>query len=706
MNAPPRRRRERQGFTLIEVVIVVLIVAIAAALGIPALNELRVNMEMAQLNNTAKQIYLVAQNRLIAMRSAGTLALNVTGSGSLGTASIGTETLAFSAKENPGRDVMAHIMSAASISPEVLNDGYYVVVFDDSHGLVQEVYYAQQAIGRGGDVTDARLSALRGDARQRRDERIGFYNGDGAFAASVERLGRLSVDLVNGEQLLVRLTLPALPAGVAAGDLQIELSVENAADESQKVAWTLDCGSGGSFDGADPINGIYTKILDSLDRPFRQVVDDGSGTAAITPGANIKVSAKLICPAGAVGNMTLLPSDLTTATTNSLFASAISQSTGSGDPQLAVNVAAGRHLENLAQIDDPSAVLDGVGDRFTAAQTADIDFSAGGAWTAAYPGREHAPVTNERLAAYDGGRKKIIGLTKPLFGTVGVYGETSGYRIQDVMIETPVIRADSGFGYFCGGLANITYGSQISGCHVYGAAGSITSSVGSTTGGLIGYAVDCKVAYCSVSLPKITVSSSGGIRFVGGLIGQSGGLFGGQALISGCYANVEELNATGGQVGMLLGNNIQGTTIYNCYAVGAITGSASVACGMIGTHAANSGGERFYDCYVLVNLERVSAGTKYVILVPSPSSTLTGAEKLYYVPEISGASASTNIYSTAITKDELAGGLDAGGASLFQDTSYWSIGGAFAYPYDSALGNRYPYPAIKQFGEHRGNWPA
>ena len=704
MNAPPRRRRGRQGFTLIEVVIVVLIVAIAAALGIPALNELRVNMEMAQLNNTAKQIYLVAQNRLIAMRSAGTLALNVTGSGSLGTASIGTETLAFSAKENPGGDVMAYIMPAASISPEVLNDGYYVIVFDDSHGLVQEVYYAQRAIGRGGGVTDARLTALRGDARQRRDERIGFYNGDGAFAASVERLGRLSVDLVNGEQLLVRLTLPALPAGVAAGDLQIELSVENAADESQKVAWTLDCGSGGGFDGTDPINGVYTKILDSLDRPFRQVVDDGSSAAAITPGANIKVSAKLICPAGAVGNMTLLPSDLTTATTNSLFASAISQSTGSGDPQLAVNVAAGRHLENLALIDDPSAVLDGVGDRFIAAQTADLDFSAGGAWAAAYPGREHAPVTNERLAAYDGGRNKIIGLTKPLFDTFGVPGEPAGFLIQNVRLESPAIRVDSG--YSCGGLANITYGSQISGCHVYGAAGSITSSVGSTTGGLIGYAFDCAVTYCSVALPEITVSGGGGMQFAGGLIGQSWGLSGSQALIAGCYANVNNLNVNGGNVGMLMGNNISGTTIYNCYAIGAITGSARLACGMIGTHAVNSGGERFYDCYVLVNLERVNAGNKYVILVPSETSPLTGAEKLYYVPEVSGASASTNIYSTAITKEQLASGLDAGGASLFQDTSYWSIGGAFAYPYDSALGNRYPYPAIRQFGEHRGDWPA
>lgn len=703
MNAPPRRRRGRQGFTLIEVAVVVLIVAIAAALGIPALNELRINMEMAELNNTAKQIYLVAQNRLIAMRSAGTLALNVT-SGSLGTASIGTETLAFSAKEDPGGDVMEYIMPAASISPEVLDDGYYVIVFDDAHGLVQEVYYAQQAIGRGGGVTDARLSALRGDAGQRRDERIGFYDGDGSFAASVERLARLRMDLVNGEQLLVRLTLPALPAGVDAGDLQIELSVENAADESQRIAWTLDCGSGSSFDSADPVNGVYTKILDSLDRPFRQVVDDGSGTAAITPGANVKVSAKLICPAGVVGSMTLLPSDLTSATTNSLFASAVRQSTADGDTRLAVNVAAGRHLENLALITDPSAVLDGVGSLFTAAQTADINFGAGGAWAAAYPGREHTSITNDSLAAYDGGRHSLTGLTKPLFGTFGTYGAASGYRIQNVMIESPAIRADSG--YYCGSLANNAYGSEISGCHVYGAAGSITSSVSSTTGGLIGYAIDCTVTYCSVSLPKITVRGGGVIRFAGGLIGQSWSVSGRQALISGCYANVEELNVAGGNVGMLLGNNYAGTTIYNCYAVGAITGSASVACGMIGTHAANNGGERFYDCYILVNMEGVSARDKYVILVPSLTTPLTGAEKLYYVPEISGPSASTNIYSTAVTRAELASGLDAGGASLFQGTSYWQIGGADAQPYNSALGRRYPYPAIKLIGVHRGDWPA
>lgn len=701
MNAPPRRRRGRQGFTLIEAAIVVLIIAITAALGIPALNELRINMEMAGLNNTAKQIYLVAQNRLIAMRSAGTLALNVT-SGSLGAASIGTETLAFSAKEDPGGDVMEYIMPAASISPEVLDDGYYVIVFDKAHGLVQEVYYAQQAIGRGGGVTDARLSALRGDAGQRRDERIGFYDGDGSFAASVERLARLRMDLVNGEQLLVRLTLPALPAGVDAGDLQIELSVENAADESQRIAWTLDCGSGSSFDSADPVNGVYTKILDSLDLPFRQVVADGAGNAQITPGANVKVSARLICPAGVVGSMTLLPSDLTTATTNSLFASAVRQSTADGDTRMAVNVAAGRHLENLALITDPAAVLDGVGDRFTAAQTSDIDFGAGGAWAATYPGREHTPVTNGSLEAYDGGRQKVTGLTKPLFDTFG--GAASGYQIQNVLIESPAIRADSG--YYCGSLANTAYGSEVSGCHVYGAAGSITSSVGSTTGGLIGYASDCKVTYCSVSLPKITVSGGGVLPFAGGLIGQSWGRSGTQALISGCYANVEELNVAGGNVGMLLGNNIAGTTIYNCYAVGAITGNARVACGMIGTHAVNSGGERFYDCYVLVNMEGVSARDKYVILVPSLTTPLTGAEKLYYVPEISGASASTNIYSTAVTRAELASGLDAGGASLFQGTSYWQIGGAVAYPYHSALGDRYPYPAINLIGEHWGDWPA
>ena len=728
MSEKRRVRRWQGGFTLTEIVIVVAIVAIVMAAALPSLNTLLINMEMAKLDNNAKQVYLVAQNRLVAMRVAGTLQSDVSTSLELqhNNIAVGTEMLVFADdKEAPA--VMEHILPGWAISQTVPGGGKYVVVFDKKHGLLQEVFYSED--GFGSKVTEGMLTDWREKAQDRRSQRVGYYEGGGSFAASVKQLPQVKMEIENGEELLVKLTLPTLPPGLSSNDIKVTLRVEGTYSppgdtRSNFVEWTSQWGVG--FDGGNSTSQTCTKILDKLYQPAGGKSFDAVVGGNIRAGSNIRITATLEINGGRdYGGVIYLKSNPSTQVTNSLFAAMTKVNVG-GVTRVNVNISSGRHMENLAVLEpwntgsshwfDLTTIMDGVQARgFCVTQVDDIDFRQGSAWGALYSGRTHQDSKFDNMVSYDGGGWRILGLTRPLFswfGGIDMNGNIPfNFEIRRVRIESPKITmnlSSSGPDGYVGCLVRELRAAKVIDCHVFGAEGEIKITGGQHIGGLIGNMYNSNLRECSVSIPKMSFTYTGGNlnTAVGGLVGTSNiqrNTGSTQVLINNCYANIGQFEVNTRNVGMLLGRNEYGTTIYNCYAAGVIKGTAETAGGILGTIKGDND-ERYYDCYSVVEMEELSSPAKYGVLQTVSGTPLSSTENLYYVEDVAGSNVLTNASSTAITLEELENGRLADGTSLFPGSSAWWFGGTPSEPYSGGPTGQYPYPGLVDIGIHRGNW--
>ena len=68
-----RGGRSRAGFTLAEVLVALGILVALLGVAIPGVAAIRANLKMAELDAYAREIYVAAQNRLVALRSTGEL---------------------------------------------------------------------------------------------------------------------------------------------------------------------------------------------------------------------------------------------------------------------------------------------------------------------------------------------------------------------------------------------------------------------------------------------------------------------------------------------------------------------------------------------------------------------------------------------------------------------------------------------------------
>ena len=66
-----KKINNKKGFTLQELLITIGIIIITLAIAIPAISSLRKNLMIAELDDTARQIYLVTQNKLTTMKATG-----------------------------------------------------------------------------------------------------------------------------------------------------------------------------------------------------------------------------------------------------------------------------------------------------------------------------------------------------------------------------------------------------------------------------------------------------------------------------------------------------------------------------------------------------------------------------------------------------------------------------------------------------------
>ena len=506
---------------------VVALLVIMTAVAVPALAGFLESREMVRLDHGAKQIFLSAQNRLLGVRSAGTLKLVSNAVPNSAPLPDGTNYGVVASFDTPsaatGTRAVDQVLPVGSADASLLNN-HYIVVFDQSTGLLQETFYSEKPLSAA-DL--AKLDPWRGDEAVRRRERIGYYNSS-TDSPNIVTLDPVQLLLENGERLLMVVILPDNATDPSV--LQLECSIEDAniTTQRQDLVLSFTTGSGG-FDETTVSGGktAYVKVLDSLNagKAFSAVCPN------ITPGADIRVSARLTPTSSArPGADILLPSTTVSATGNSLFESVHAETrSGLSGQNLCFGVSAGRHLQNIGNlaygIYNPgtidatkqylSNIIPGVNDYFAAEQTGDVDMGAGSEWSAQYPGKTFVPLYSKMLGFYNGNSFTIRGLVidsdfssgVALFGTISSVALHDAQRAQltNVVLESPNVRARGYYIETCAALVGTTRGLDIRNCQITG-NGQVASTANQTRnlGGLIGYGDQVLIDNCQIQLDKLS----------------------------------------------------------------------------------------------------------------------------------------------------------------------------------------------------------
>lgn len=543
----------RRGFTLMEMLAVVAILAIAAAIAVPAVGFLRDSWILRQRNAQARTVYLAAQARLSGLRASGGLDI-------LEVCPQAVPQMGESLPEGLQYTATGDGMFSRLLPEEFLEDGVnnaqILIEFDGKTGTVAGVFFYQ---GNRSIPDGYRAGQLPRDAKQRRKLLLGYYaSGDLPDAAELPETLRAEIVFENGQDARLTVLVPTQTAdfqdvtwGDYTGfleDLEITLTITGERGGEVKTCikprgTAENCRPGSTEGGMEAV--AVTTLLDSL----RWTGSFGGG---IAPGDNVSVAAEVSATRVQVESAAL-------PGINPLFGSL----TEDGSGGLRLNITNGRHLQNLNKLAPTlagkvSAVVftgpegtvgKGEGIRIDWQDTSDY-----------YGGLRFTPISNEALleaADFIGNEAAICNLKIEAEGDAGLF-VCLNTAVDSLYLVNPIISSGEGA---AGALAARTgENARITNCGSFcETAGTIQ---GQTAGGLVG------ICEAGTEFTRCF----GAVNVKGCISGGFAGTVSGTAF-DRCYASgtVTGTDSSGGFLG-----RGEISTFLNCFATGDAAGMEAV----------------------------------------------------------------------------------------------------------------------------------
>lgn len=549
------QKNRQKGFTLPEMLIVILITVVLLAISLVGIVTYMRHLQLAELDNAAKEIFLSAQNRAILLSGGQRLEQYVVQPNNrmdhVEVAPGSGDTTQITAYYIHSSDVnLQQLMPEDTIDP-ALWDGDFYIIYEPKSGSVVDVFFNYKTLPVDNDFPAfyKQWRAAPKTERMNSKPMIGYYGGESAKSDTAISLRTPVINIYNENTLWAEVVywIPrSLHMTGEANHVQLtatlnyqgENRVLQLADAEKQVE-----------PGLDYFAYTYTWILDSLDEiRFKNFFHTAGND--LSYGNDFTLIADL----SYTGDLSVNGASKT-AQDNSLFASG-----SQGDTAY---IACLRHLQNL------DTEFSEVDEKIHAVQLGDIQ---------EVKGYTFQPIRNTLLQSYDGRKFSIYNLHVGPSRTMGagLFGtfsgtETAPKELRGIRLLGTSVSAGSGP---AGALIGVGEHLRLTDCQVYwenqsdqttnlrdvlgdsvsGLRYQITTS--GPAGGLAGRLKHTAVDACSAST---LVKSTGP---VGGLVGEASGL-----TLTGSYAaSYLQGHTAAGLVGNLVGNS----RIASSYAVGFI----------------------------------------------------------------------------------------------------------------------------------------
>lgn len=595
-----RNTKQNKGFTLNEMLIVVAVFAILAAVSIPLVIAAKKNLKYTELCDTAREIYISVQNKLVGEKATGQLISleNIASGDSAHKLTAAPQD--FDTVDEADRGLLddlfyldsgeetsamySYLIDETSLEDDLL-DGHFIVEFNPRTADVYGVFYAESGF-QYSDITA--LSDRAASTLKNHKPMIGYYGGgiDASNTSDLPSEFHVDASVVNGEELYLDFTcdnLIKLVKSQSSFSITITLTDETTKASAEKVL------TGGTSEFSILKDKMEFKILldsmqeeyhfqDILKSNFKPIGDGGYPT----PGDNLKISIKAQFKKD---DVYIENKEGTQLEVNSLFKGR----TDDGGGKASIEIGCLRHLNNLRSDYFTPAQLTAL----SISQVQNVDFLAGQyAWSgneyvgnAASPVNEFTPVLNTALdgiTTYNGGNNQLRNFKVAKTDNAGIFGSLNGWTLDGLQIIDPEV---SGTGS-AGALAGKAESCKISGCGVY-----LSTSDDSS---MYFYQAADSDAYqnrMEQRRAQYTVAADG---TAGGLLGTAS-----KTSVTDSFAAID---VSGGTAGGLAGS-VSGGEISGCYSSGNVTASGTAG-GLIGT----AGGAAVAGCYSTSNVVAPAAG--------------------------------------------------------------------------------------------------
>ena len=213
-----RNKRNEQGFTLIELVLVVALVAILGSVSAIAVWKYNRKMTQLEYDGIAKELFMAAQNHLTMAEEQGFLGMTDSAFGNDGNLTENDKNVYYFVVDHfPDENtVLGQMLPFGSIDENV-RKGNYIIRYQTNPAWVLDVFYSGYSGKYAHTYSSSEYKDLvnnyRGEEKRlnRRNDKshvIGWYGGDGAESIEKVDLEAPSIRLVNDEQLYLELTNP------------------------------------------------------------------------------------------------------------------------------------------------------------------------------------------------------------------------------------------------------------------------------------------------------------------------------------------------------------------------------------------------------------------------------------------------------------------------------------------------------------------